>query len=328
MGAGVEVSSGVPEWSFDMPDRRFHDLPIDFPDRRSQHLSSAVGRVIGHTATGVVLPFSSAERMPDLVDFEVCGHHEFTELTSPSLTREAWKIHADNYFGAKFVTADALDENGYLKPDIDTSRGPNATYRLAFNKETTAGAATMRKYNLSPGQDYTDLPTMKLCRNLTDEGLAILKNVPNPEAQLKEIAALARTSADPTPLYEVIRRFIDGALGKEEVWFFCIVTDTYDKLTKRLGRKNFTVIGEDVRFEGDSRISPTTALRPTLFYPDRFHDGLLESYEDALAVGDNTKPLQDSLVFYTNGLSVEEIAKRPRVYRALEDLKAKRTRSA
>lgn len=232
-------------------------------------------------------------------------HFTVRENENPQLAEIAWRIHAEGYHAMGFVKDTALTQDGFLANGIDKARGESVDYKLAIHPEDSEDAATVRKFNLSDGQSYVDLPAYSLCKDaLFDEGKAFLDSIPNQEESVKEIAALARTAnAHPIAVHELFRDIIHEAISKNETWFFSIVSSTHESLVKTLGKDNFWIIGEDVSIP-DDRVNPEIKLRPIIVRPDIFIDNLLAAYENADNPVDKVR-LQRSFIFFTEGLAPE-----------------------
>jgi hypothetical protein len=238
-------------------------------------------------------------------------HMTFTELTRPDLAAEAWRVHAEGYQAMGFVNQDAVDEHGYMAADIDKARGPHVDYYRASNPSNAQDQATMRKINIPYGGSYQDLPAFRLCQDsLNPLGRRLLGSLQNPDQRLKEIGALARTAeAQPLAVHELFRTTIQEALGKDEIWFFSIVTSTHESLAKSFGERNFNVIGDDVPIGEDSRVGDHIALRPTLLRPDEFIDNILLSLDEAQTIPAQVR-YQRSLLFFTDGLPINLMSER------------------
>ncbi|MDB5186448.1 MAG: hypothetical protein JWL85_971 [Candidatus Saccharibacteria bacterium] len=229
-------------------------------------------------------------------------HVRVTEASNPELVMEAWRVHAEGYYSVGFVNKDAITKEGFMASDIDKARGPYVDYFLAVNPEDDSERATMRKINLSEGGTYKDLPAYQLCKDkLSPMGIALLESMQNQDVRLKEIGALARTpNTSPIAVHEMFRDAIQEALGKNEVWFFSIVSTTHKTLAKSFGEKNLRVIGEDVPLE-DERVNEGIALKPTIVRPDDFIDNMLTAYLEAKTAPERIR-LKRSLLFFTDGL--------------------------
>jgi hypothetical protein len=233
---------------------------------------------------------------------DIYQHMEATVDVDPLLVDRALKVHTEGYLSMNFVGPDAVGSDGYLVEGVDKSRRPNTLYYLALNPNQAEDAATMRKVSLSTGETYTNLPTFDTCsQSLTREGMRLLEETP--VSQLKEIAGLARTrAADPSSVYEIIRNAIHRAVGHNEIWFFGIVSTTYESLVKRLGTKNLQVIGEDVPIN-DSRVNPDIKLRPTIVRPDEFVLNIFREYVESSEYREKVRFLK-TFQYFSEGLDV------------------------
>ena len=202
-----------------------------------------------------------------------------------------------------------------LGEDIDKSRGQFVEYHIAFNPQKTTDRATLRIDGLAPGGTYKDLPAYQLCKdNLSHEGLELLESITDQDRRVKEIAAMATTSeGHPMGVYEIIRKVIQDEQGKDEVWMFSIVSTTFHSLVQQFGAKNFNVIGEDTPI-ADERINSDLRLRPTVLYPDKFIDNILDAYNETQEAREKLR-LARSLVFITEGLHEAQMSDEVRALR-------------
>ena len=256
-------------------------------------------------------------------------HVTATELTSPDMVAEALKIQGEGYYRFGFVGDDGIEQDGPLKgaliPELDKSRGPYTDFYLAINPDTAKpnDVATMRKRHLAPGETFDDLPTGSLARPaLTAEGKALVDSVENPDIHFKEIGGLA---GNPRGVYEIIRNRIQEARGKEEIWFFSIVSSTFDTMVRRYGRSNFTVIGENFAID-DDRVNDAITMVPAIVSPDRFIENVLADYRTAQVEGDELaqRELRKSFLFLTDGLDEQSLG--AELYAAHDELALARTR--
>lgn len=250
-------------------------------------------------------------------------HITATELTQPEFVAEALKIQGEGYQKFGYVGEDGIEQDGPLKgaliPELDKSRGPYTDYYLAINPDTSRpnDAATMRKRHLAPGETFDDLPTGALARqSLTAEGKALIDSVENPDLHFKELGGLA---GNPRGVYEIIRARIQEARGKEETWFFSIVSSTFDTMVRRYGQSNFTVIGENIALD-DVRVNDGISMVPAIVYPDRFIENVLGDFRVAQVEGDVTaqRELRKSFLYLTDGLNEQSLG--AEMYAARDEL--------
>ncbi len=235
-------------------------------------------------------------------NYESFEHQKFTEASHLELVHQAWQVHAQGYIGMGFVNDKALTPEGFLSADIDKARGPLTDYFLARDPQDSNKHATIRKIHLPGGGDYHDLPAYALgASNLTLSGRKLIRGIENQDTKLKEIAALARTpETKPEAVYELIRRVIQEGQGKDETWFFNVVSTTYNSFVRSFGKQNFTVIGQEVTFN-DSRVGASISLIPTIVYPDKFISNVLDDYDTAKS-NVVRRSLLGSFMFLSNGL--------------------------
>lgn len=238
---------------------------------------------------------------------------EFNEFTNPELVELALRVHAEGYTTMGFVSEDAVKPDGTLDDAVDHSRGEYTDYFLAINPDNPKDIATMRKINIPPDGTVQDLPAYQLTKNgLYEEGLIFLNNVDT--SKVNEIAGLARTKEAPaSAVYELLRSAFQSSLGKEEVWFFSIVSSTYESLTKYFGEHAFTVIGEDVKID-DSRVNDNIQLRPTILTVDKLFESMIYDIENLENKRDRRKVL-GMFLYFTEGLRPEEAGEQAMSYR-------------
>lgn len=242
-------------------------------------------------------------------------HAMVSERTHMGAAEAAWRIHAQGYVKHGFVNKEAVTAEGFLPDDIDKARGPNVDYALGVSPkdvrtgiDTLHDAATMREVHIPEGGSVRDLPGYKLAENeLTPLGKAYLEAMSNSRGELKEITALAETrGAGPAAVFEVIRNRMQDAMGKDETWFFVLVSDTHRSLKANWGSRNFISVGGEVGFD-DERISSEISLKPLVLRPDEFLENILADLNET----DDPKArarLERSLVFFSDGLETNQVS--------------------
>ena len=234
-------------------------------------------------------------------------------------------VYAEGYFKERgFITEDAIDpKTGFVKDEIDHSRGDDTEYHLAYNSADPQKMATMRILSVPAGGSVEDLPSYKLCEDaLWPEWRDHLGKLP--PTSVKDVSAMAKTEAckrDGTPIFEIIRKTVHDAIGEQQEWIFVIVSRTRDALILKLTPENLQQIGELVKIN-DPRVTEGLTLTPARLCPDDFIDNIRRGYETALEALDAKKSewLKESFLFYTDGLppekmSEESIALRQRLQR-------------
>jgi hypothetical protein len=248
-------------------------------------------------------------------------HLTVTEEEFPELATEAWRIHAEGYLAAGFVNEYAITSNGFLADDLDKSRGPNTDYYIALNPDDESDCGTMRKINLPPGGTYRDLPAYQLCSGgMSQIGTNFLASIEQQGTQVKEIAALARTrKGSPIAVHEVFTKALHESIGKNEAWFFSIVSTTHESLARNYGKENFMVVGDDVSIN-DWRINKDIVLRPVVVQPDLLIDRVLAAY--CMAQGRAKFRFLRSFMDITDGLSSEDMSEA--AYAARQEILSRR----
>ena len=256
--------------------------------------------------------------------------HESAE--TQDIVNKTRLVYADGYCKERgFITEDAIDpETGFVVDDIDHSRGDDTEYHLAYNPAEQQKMATMRILSIPAGGTIKDLPSYKLCEDaLYPKWRNHLERLP--AASVKDVSAMAKTEAcgrDGTPVYEIIRKTVHDAIGKQQEWVFVIVSRTREMLIHKLTPENLQQIGEPVRID-DPRVAEGLTLTPARLCPDTFIDNIRYGYEAALRAPVTERDpkkiqrLEESFLFYTDGLPPEKMSKestalRQRLQRARE----------
>jgi hypothetical protein len=227
---------------------------------------------------------------------------KFTEATDSVMVKLAREIHAVGYQDMGFVNSSAVTSEGFLADDIDKAHGPNVDYYVAESPDDDEVKATLRKIHIPEGGSLQDLPAFNLTiGSLSDSGFNLIAGIDNPEVNVKEIAALARTpEASPMIIFELLRNVLHESLGKDEVWFFSIVSTTYQSLVDNFGNEAIYQIGEPITFD-DTRISNEVTLVPALVNTDTFINTLCRTALDETDP-DQQQRLLRSFMFFTDGL--------------------------
>ncbi len=270
---------------------------------------------------------------PRVDDYDI---RVFNERQEPDLAKEAWRLQGTSYKDSVFVLPGVLID-GCLPPDIDTTRGPNVTYRIATRQDNPKDRATIRK---ETSDDFHDLSVYKMCKDaLTREGKERLEHAQNEADVMVNIAALGTSSRlFHSGAHALFRDIVQDAMlsSRRERWFFGIVVSTFNSLVHSYGVDTFQVIGKDVEIK-DSRVRPGLKLRPTLVNPDTYIDTMVSSQLPAkirdylekengpptnqvaqarreIAVTKYAWRLTDNIQYFTDGLTEAQMS--PRVYRA------------
>jgi hypothetical protein len=106
-------------------------------------------------------------------------HFRFNGEEFPLAREEAWRIQAEGYRSMGFVTGKAIDERGFLYPEIDKSRGiPGSEYYIVISDAEEDDRATLRKVPPRPFCDYTSLPAYESTKDtLYPLGKKLLENM-------------------------------------------------------------------------------------------------------------------------------------------------------
>ena len=248
---------------------------------------------------------------------DLYDHYYFSETSDPGLVEIARRVQADGYTTMGFVSGDAVAPDGTLIDSIDHSRGDYTDYYLAVSPSNANDKATMRKINLPPYGSVEDLPAYALSKEgLLRGSLERLHDMQRHSLNIKEIAGLARTrEASPIGVYELLRDVLQESLGRDEVWFFSIVSGTYDSLTKYFGKSAFSIIGEDVKIN-DPRVDEKVLLKPVLLFPDHLFESMIYDVENSSNVRERRKIL-NMFLYFTEGLTETTMGEYVSNYRQL-----------
>lgn len=248
-------------------------------------------------------------------------HTIFTELTDPEAVTRVQLLHAEGYLSMGFVTPAALTleglsdaiiatgTHGRLVEELDHARGPQVQYHTSSEVGNPDNAATLREYNLSPGQTHEAIPAWQLSGHaLTPANRMLVKNVS--PTRLKEICALARGEhATPRATLAVIRGAIHNAIGNKDIWFSTLVTNSYESLVRRFGEANLEAVGHAVTID-DERVNPDLTLTPIFLRPDDFLDNLVTAYNWSDLRSAERRRFGESLLFFSDGLEPDKMSAR------------------
>ena len=221
------------------------------------------------------------------------------------MTQLAWKIHAEGYRTMGFVKSDAVTDEGYLDGAIDKARGESVDYYIAArpnDESESLDAATLRKISLASGSTIDRLPAYQLCKDaLYPEGEEYLRSIESPSERIKEIGAMARTEvASPLAVFELLRNSVHESLGRQELWFFSIVSSTYDTLSENFGSHALRQIGEPISIN-DQRVNKDIVLIPAVADIDQFFANIYTAVLEEQLPGRRLKKMR-SLLFFTDGI--------------------------
>ncbi len=252
---------------------------------------------------------------PQSLRHDVYEHYSFNERSDPELVQTALRVHAEGYTTMGFVSDDAVDNDGKLIDSIDHARGEFIDYFLAVNPVNASDMSTMRKINIPPGGSVENLPAFQLTKDgLYEEGVTLLEDLKQDGYQIKEIAGLARTKeASPKAVYELLRDAFQASLLQNEVWFFSIVSSTFDSLTKYFGKSTFKVIGEDIKIN-DYRVNERIQLRPSLLMVDKLFESMIYDIENSKGNKEKQRIL-GMFLYFSDGLPRDRMGVGPTSYR-------------
>lgn len=267
-----------------------------------------------------ILPNDGAERKTGRHDqyFIVSA----TEQESPELAMLAQRTQAKGYVeDMGFLSPDAIEKDGRLSADIDKARGENVEYFIAKGWDSSTnelaleyGAATLRKISIPEGQGLEVLPAYDLCKDAVyPEYKEWLEDLRTETPRVKELAALAKTpETSPVAIFELLRDIVHSSKkwdeDKGEIWFFSIVSTTYESLVSNFGDKAIVQIGDPVKLP-DSRVSENVKLIPAVVDVGNFFDNVVSAIEES-----NDKRAQirlmRSFAFFTESIDDSELTEK------------------
>lgn len=234
----------------------------------------------------------------------------FTESSDSAMAHLAWEIHAQGYQEMGFVHTEAVTESGYLPTSIDKARGENVDYYVAMGERAQVGEiledmASLRKISIPENGDLEDLPAYQMSKDvLYEDAKNELHAIGN--SHIKEISALARThDAGPIAVFELVRDIIHEARGKDEVFFYCIVSKTFDTFQATFGDKLVQQVGSPIELH-DERVGDHIKLIPTLSRIDQSFQRIAAAIDESNNPLDK-KRLTRTLFFLADGLSDNEL---------------------
>lgn len=209
-----------------------------------------------------------------------------TELRNPLGAQLAWQIQAASYQDMGYVTQDAIDSDGTLYSDIDTSRGGHITYHISFS-DRGDGVASVRMGDIPRGGSVNDLSSYSHAKStLYPEYLKYIDDFIEAEGSdsVRDCAAICKLPDQPAiSTYAAVRDAIQQTLrnGKNELWVMALTTKAFAPLKEAFG-SSIVRSGDDVPpSEGDQRISGDTRLVPAIAEIRMVPQRLLEDIESA-----------------------------------------------
>jgi hypothetical protein len=225
----------------------------------------------------------------------------------------AWRTHAKGYLRAGLAKDEAIDEHGFLRPEIDKSRHyqEGIKYFIATNPRNKQDMSTAR---LVRRQDIRDLPTYDLVKDGLDS-TAVLEIQDRTTAghPVQEVTALANSEPGPCPgSTEIMRRIVAESISTDdqsERLLFCSLVDVVlGGLRRSLTHANFRQVGDAVVLD-ENRYRNETTLIPVVIEPDKFIFNLLKASKEAERPIDQKRYQRNALLFanlYPNAPQVPE----------------------
>lgn len=243
-----------------------------------------------------------------------------SEGDNPELTELARRVHARSYLGEGFVSDAALAPDGTLEEGIDKLRGEGITYYIGYDLEgdEPRACSTLRKMRLMAGDTIENLPGYAQSRSIlpleTQEWLSTI-----PSEHLREIGSFGHVPEVSSKAgLELLRHVLQDSLGKNEVWFFTMVSTNVARLVKHFGPEAVRIVGAPVKIE-DVRVNDVH-LVPTVVDVDSFYANVIGSIH---AEADDVKRQHYALsvLNFAEGLRADQVGET--VFADLEALRAK-----
>lgn len=195
------------------------------------------------------------------------------------------KTHAKGYYRTGLAKEAAIDENGFLLPEIDKSGHyqEDINYYLAINPNDSDEMSTARVVSK---QDIEALPTYDLVKDgLESDVLSRIREETSSGLVVQEVTALANSKARHNPgSTEIMRKIVAESISQDdrsERVLFCSLVDVVLRgLRRSLAHENFKQIGDTVVLEENEYRNETT-LVPVIIKPDEFIFNLVKASREA-----------------------------------------------
>lgn len=229
-------------------------------------------------------------------------YKRFYEKTDPELVLLARKLHAISYMGEGFVYDGAVGQDGTMAEDIDKARGKAVEYYIGYEPrdDDRIPVSTLRKISLEPHETVKDLPGYQLSKDyLYEEETEWLDSVA--PRRLQEISSFGHIPESPsTAGLELLRTVLQDALGKDEMWFFTMVSEKYNTLVKLFGPEAVRKIGHPIPLN-DPRVA-NISLVPAIVDTAIFFQQVYESVVDETVPAIRRRRI-GALTNFTEGLT-------------------------
>ena len=204
-------------------------------------------------------------------------YERFYEKTDPDLVLLARKLHASSYMGEGFVYDGAVSEDGTMADDMDKARGQAVEYYIGYEPidDERIPVSTLRKISLESYETVKDLPGYQLSKDYLyeEEGEWLDSIAPR---RIQEISSFGHIPESPsTAGLELLRTVLQDSVGKDEMWFFTMVSEKYNTLVKLFGPEAVRRIGDSIPLD-DPRVA-NISLVPAIVDTSIFFQQVYES---------------------------------------------------
>lgn len=177
----------------------------------------------------------------------------FSEASDADAAVRAQVIQAESYVAAGYLTNDAVEANGTLRPDVDTARGASVTYFLASprpSRRDGTGQAAGRLVGVPHGSGLEALQAYRVSSQYLTPGwrqrIELHFQIHGPSS-VHELASLSRTrDARPTAVYELLRRIGHEAImqGTQQLWLATLIDVAYKSIDANFGDRAVARAGQ------------------------------------------------------------------------------------
>lgn len=219
--------------------------------------------------------------LPGNPEVAVFGYGRFTEASRRDLTEEVWRLHADNYYRAGYITKEGITEEGFIDSSIYTYHGENVEYLASFDEADGHVIAALRRVYLNGYETVKDHFAYQVCgKGIATQDLDFLEERHRNSQEVVEVSGLVKEKgSSPLAVIELYRNAIQDSIVKNELWIMGITASAHRTLRKQFGDRIIQVIGDPQKIN-DSRIREGVTLTPAVIEPQNFVDNLLINYKE------------------------------------------------
>ena len=217
---------------------------------------------------------------------------KFTEEGYPDLALLAQRMHAFDYRASAFVTEDGMTDDGRLRAEIDTTRGPTVMYYIGQemgNPDDAASTLRRKRIPRTGGGSIEELSafshTIGSFYPGEEEALRYHVDEFGPEA-VTEVGALARAvRATSRTSMKLIRTAVHDAARENahEKWMILFARPAYASMERFFGPAVARRVGHEALVSsGNAYINPKLSFVPAVIDPGQVLNIL------AKEIGDDT----------------------------------------